>query len=83
MTSSRPCKTQDTDNRARPFRRRALMTRCPFLVRIRARKPEVLLRLRLVPSSVRLVIGAYSASQKATVYHDSILSPGFRSRFRS
>ncbi len=32
------------------------MTRRPLEVRIRARNPEVLLRLRLVPPNVRLVI---------------------------
>jgi hypothetical protein len=32
------------------------MTRRPFLVRIRTRNPETLLRLRLVPCSVRCVI---------------------------
>lgn len=55
----------DTESLARPLRRRALMTCCPFLVRIRARNPEVLLRLRLVPSSVRLVINAYSNFKKS------------------
>jgi len=32
------------------------MTRRPVAVRIRARKPEVLLRLRLVPPKVRFVM---------------------------
>jgi len=37
-----------TARRARPFARRALITRRPLLVRIRARKPWVRLRLRLL-----------------------------------
>jgi len=37
-----------TARRARPFARRALITRRPFLVRIRARKPWVRLRFRLL-----------------------------------
>ncbi len=37
-----------TARRARPFARRALITRRPFLVRIRARKPCVRLRFRLL-----------------------------------
>jgi hypothetical protein len=49
------------------------MTRRPVAVRILVRKPEVLLRLRLVPPKVRLVINAYLGSGKVTVYHHSIL----------
>ena len=43
-------------NRARPLLRRALITLRPFLVRILARKPDTLLRLREVPPRVRLVM---------------------------
>ena len=49
---ARRCSSQgnagQTDRRARPFARRALITRRPPLVRIRARKPWVRLRLRLL-----------------------------------
>ncbi len=41
---------------SRPLLRRALITRRPVAERIRARKPEVRFRFRLVPSRVRLVI---------------------------
>lgn len=45
-----------TANRARPRRRRARTTRRPVWVRMRTLKPETRLRLRLVPSKVRLVM---------------------------
>ncbi len=40
------------------------MTRRPLEVRIRARNPEVLLRLRLVPPNVRLVILSFSQASQ-------------------
>lgn len=49
-----------TDNRARPFLRRALITRRPVWLRIRALKPDVRFRLRQVPSRVRFVIANHS-----------------------
>jgi hypothetical protein len=51
------------------------MTRWPFLVRIRARNPEVLFLFREVPPKVRLVIVQVAPNvlidkrKKATVYH--------------
>ena len=42
--------------RARPRLRRVRITRRPVWERIRTRKPETRLRLRLVPPRVRLVI---------------------------
>lgn len=64
-----------TASRARPLLRRALMTRCPVLVRIRTRKPEVLLRLRLVPSRVRLVMVALSYISEVVKKSQSIIIP--------
>jgi hypothetical protein len=45
-----------TARRARPRLRRVRITRRPVWVRMRTRKPETRLRLRLVPPRVRLVI---------------------------
>jgi hypothetical protein len=45
-----------TARRARPRRRRARIKRRPVWVRMRTRKPETRLRLRLVPSNVRFVM---------------------------
>lgn len=45
-----------TASRARPRLRRLRMTRRPVWRRMRTRKPLTRLRLRLVPSSVRLVM---------------------------
>jgi hypothetical protein len=50
-----------TAKRYRPLLRRALITAWPFLVRMRARKPDTLFLLRLVPCRVRWVI-AFPAS---------------------
>lgn len=47
-----------TASRARPRRRRARTTRRPVWVRMRTRNPDTRLRLRLVPSNVRLVMTA-------------------------
>jgi len=49
---------------ARPLLRLARITRRPVWDLIRARKPEVLLRLRLVPPKVRLVMESYLANLK-------------------
>jgi len=51
----RPCPAQ-TARRARPRRRRVRITRRPVWLRIRTRKPDTRLRLRLVPSRVRFVM---------------------------
>lgn len=51
-------------NLARPLLRLARITRRPVWDLIRARKPEVLLRLRLVPPKVRLVIETHLANLK-------------------
>lgn len=64
MNSGQPHSLPYTANRARPLARRALITRCPFLVRIRTRNPETRLRLRLVPCSVRCVIALYPFYQE-------------------
>ncbi len=67
----------DTVRRARPLRRRALITRRPVAVLMRARKPDVRLRLRLVPSRVRFVIGLLQwcrLQQKVTVYNHTLNS---------
>lgn len=49
-----------TARRALPLRRRERTTRRPVWLRMRTRKPETRLRLRLVPSSVRLVMTNFS-----------------------
>ena len=46
-----------TAKRARPRLRRVRIRRLPVWVRMRTRKPDTRLRLRLVPSRVRLVMG--------------------------
>jgi hypothetical protein len=56
--------------RTRPFARRALKTRLPFLVALRARKPCVLARLRRLGWKVRFMIAA-----PRVVVRDSCLSP--------
>jgi len=59
-------------NLARPLLRLARITRRPVWDLIRARKPEVLLRLRLVPPKVRLVMETHLANlKKITVLNDS------------
>ena len=60
----RPCRAQ-TARRERPRRRRVRITRRPVWLRIRTRKPDTRLRLRLVPSRVRFVMTF--ASQPATL----------------
>jgi hypothetical protein len=55
-------------NLARPLLRLARITRRPVCDRIRARKPEVLLLLRLVPPKVRLVIKTHLANLKKSQF---------------
>jgi hypothetical protein len=64
--------------------RRARITRRPVWDLMRARKPDVLLRLRLVPPKVRLVMETHLANlKKVTVLDNSIANadrakkPGF------
>jgi hypothetical protein len=57
-----------TARRARPRRRRDLITRRPVWLRMRTRKPETRLRFRLVPSRVRLVIGVSAVSASRSSY---------------
>jgi hypothetical protein len=55
-------------NLARPLLRLARITRRPVWDLIRARKPEVLLLLRLVPPKVRLVMETHLANLKKSQF---------------